>query len=569
MPRKQHALIFLLLLGSAPVWAAQQIPEDAQRELSSQTNVIANQEKKVREKLSEKPEIEIQKENEAPNNERGPVFFVKKIVLEGNTVVSTQELRRFIAAFENREASFKQLRALSEVITNVYRSRGYVTSRAYLPPQTVEDGVVTIKVVEGKVGKVIVDGNKFFNARSYQRRMKFDSNIFRYQDLESSLYYVNQLPDRQAKAFLIPGEELASSDIILKVKDKNPLHMYYDFNNRGTKLTNRARDGFHIDNNNLTGNDDVFNSSFTTAAEGAFNGGSVNYSVPVGDSPVSVSVAAGYVKTRLIGFLKSAKITGESFSFEPGLTYTLVQKPEKEISLYAGLEYVNSLSAIDNTTTSDDRMRSLDLGPRIILQDINGRSFINADMHVGLPGFLGGLEANDPQASIATSGGEFTFYTVNFVRIQRLPASMFAILKTGGQWSPDTLTSVEQYRAGGAYSVRGYPEADAAGDYGWNASAELNSPLGFLPKEWLVPFTKKSWLNAFHIVGFLDTAKTYLRDKTIETAVKDKFLMGVGYGFRLDLDDYLSAQLDIGYPIGDDSTDKNNSQVHFAMRAGF
>ena len=277
--RKLLLLIISFSLLASPLWAAA-IPDDAQRELSSQTNALNGKDKKMRLEPAEKPEIEIREEEEKLEEEEGPIFFVKKIEVEGNTVIPTQEFEPVLKAFENRKTSFRNLRASSDIITNLYRSQGFITSRAYFPPQAV-DGVATIKIIEGKVGKVFVEGNRYFSAQSYQKYMKFESNdVFRYQDLERNLYYLNQMPDRKVKAFLIPGEQLAASDIILKVKDSNPFHAYYDFNDHGTKLTHRQRHVVHLDHHNITGHDDTLDTSFTTAEEAAFDGGSFSYSLP-------------------------------------------------------------------------------------------------------------------------------------------------------------------------------------------------------------------------------------------------------------------------------------------------
>jgi hemolysin activation/secretion protein len=387
--------------------------------------------------------------------------------------------------------------------------------------------------------------------------MKFDSHdIFRYQDLERNLYTLNQQPDRQAKAFIIQGEALASSDIILKVKDKNPLHVYYEINNRGTKLTHRIRHVVHLDHNNLLGFDDVFNSSFTTTEEGALNGGSFSYNFPLQTIPVDLSLSGGYAQSSLIGSLKSAKITGESLNFSPAITYTLIQDPAKTINLYLALKYINSLSSIDHVRVSADRMRSLNLGSRLTFQDAGGRTILNPEIHFGLPDFLGGLDSTDTHATVANSGGEFTYYTMNAARVQRLPQSLVMILRGGGQWTRDTLTSIEQIRAGGATSVRGYSESESAGDYGWNGGAEINTPVPFL-------------CSSLRLAGFLDSAKVYTRERSLPTSVKSKFLMGTGFGLRLDIDRTLSGQIDLGFPVGDDSADKNKPQVHVSMKAGF
>ncbi len=566
-------ILTALICFSPPAWAEPPIrlPNNLQRELSSQTESLRREREKITPQKTEKPVIEIEKEAQKKEvADEGPIFSVKKINLKGVTIFGPDKFSSLTSPFENRQSSFGNLRSLSEVITNMYRAEGYLTSRAYLPPQEVEDGNIQMNVIEGKVGKIFVEGNKYFSSRIYQKYMRFGSkNIFRYQDLETSLYYLNRNPDRKAKAYLIPGEELASSDIILKAKDRNPLHIFYNMSNHGTKLTQPMRYGFHLDHNNLLGFDDSLDASFTMAEQAAFDGGSFSYNFPLENIPVTLSLSGGYVKTQLARHFREFLIRGKSITLSPGMTYSFIQKPALSIEGYAGFDFINSYSLIDNYKSSVDRIRAFKAGPRFTFRDASGQTILNSDIVTGLPNFLNGMEAsNDPHASVENAGGAFTFYTINVMRFQRLPSSLFLTARAGGQWSPDTLTSVEQYRAGGSYSVRGYPESDAAGDCGWNASWELSSPAN-LPKDWIIPFAKKSWKDSLRIVGFLDTAKTYHRERAQQTSVKDKLLIGTGFGFRLDLDDYISGQVDMGFPLGDEPTDKSDRQIHFSMRAGF
>ena len=56
---------------------------------------------------------------------------------------------------------------------------------------------------------------------------------------------------------------------------------------------------------------------------------------------------------------------------------------------------------------------------------------------------------------------------------------------------------------------------------------------------------------------------------TNEGAIKRKFLLGVGFGVRVDFDDTASLRFDYGFPVGNPSTDKNRPQVHISITAGF
>ena len=182
---------------------------------------------------------------------------------------------------------------------------------------------------------------------------------------------------------------------------------------------------------------------------------------------------------------------------------------------------------------------------------------------------MGSLNKDDSNASRSGAGGTFIYYTGSLARIQRMPLSTYLILQTSGQWSPVRLTSLEQFRAGGSSSVRGYPESDSAGDRGYTASAELNFPIPLIPQSWEIPYVHKSFAECFRLIGFYDIGQTLNRSRIAATEEKNRFLMGTGYGIRVNLSDYFNLQMDIGYPIGNDSIDKDRSQIHLSAKSGF
>ena len=67
----------------------------------------------------------------------------------------------------------------------------------------------------------------------------------------------------------------------------------------------------------------------------------------------------------------------------------------------------------------------------------------------------------------------------------------------------------------------------------------------------------------------MDGAKTFFRERPSATTAKDSFLLGIGLGIRVNLDTNTSLQLDFGWPIGDDSSEKNRIQTHIALKAGY
>ena len=563
-------LLATFLISGTCLAANATVSDEAKKQLVSQAEIFREDKKQRQLTEEKKPEIVVEEEKKAPSEKKEPKFFLKKINLEGNTLSPQKELETILSPYQNTESSFENLQTAAQVVTNDYRAKGFLTSRAYVPPQRIEGETATIKILEGKIGKIKVENNRYFSERLYTDTLVLrEDRIFCYPDLENSLYFLNRKPDRTAKAYLIAGEEPGTSDLILKAEETYPVHIYYGFNNHGTKLTHRARHSVHFDNNNFSGNGDTFAGSVTMAEEGAFGGGFISYDLPIESTDTTFHLDAGLVDTMLIGHLKPSEVKGESISLEPGITQTFYKKPAILVEGYVGLEIKDSKTLVDDLKINFDRTRAFLLGPRFTFQDPGGRTLLSSDVHWGIPDFLGSSDEVDLNASRVNSGGEFLYTTASLARIQKMPLDSFLILRGNGQWTRDTLTSLEEYRAGGAYTVRGYPESDSAGDYGFNWSAELNLPIPFLPKDWQIPYNKTKWWNAVRLVGFVDGANTYIRERQIATDVKDRFLLGAGFGLRVNMGNTFSMQLDLGWPLGNKSTDENQKQIHVALRAGF
>ena len=479
---------------SAPVailHAAPVISDEAKKQLVSQAETFREEQRRPAVEKEKKPEIVVEEKEEAPPQEGGPAFFLKKINVEGATIFSQKELEALIAPYENAQSSFERLKEASQVLTNYYRAKGFLTSRAYAPPQQIENGTATIRILEGKIGKIKVENNRYFSERTYTDSILLRKDrVFYYPDLENSLYFLNRKPDRDAKAYLIAGETPATSDLILKAEETLPVHVYYEFNNRGTKLTHRARHAIHFDDNNVSGNGDLLAASVVMAEEGAFGGGFFSYDLPIESTGTTIGLDASQIDTMLIGHLKSAEVKGKSIGVTPSITQNFYKSPTAWIDGYLGLEIKDSKTTVDDLKISFDRTRAFILGPHMTFQDAGGRVFLSSDVHWGLPDFLGSSDELDTYASRVNSGGDFLYYTLFASRIQKLPWDSFLMLRGNGQWTRDTLTSLEEYRAGGAYSVRGYPESDSNGDYGYDWSVELNIPVPFLPGDWSVPHNK-------------------------------------------------------------------------------
>lgn len=565
-----QALFFFGFFAPA-LFAAERPSEQIQRELVTQTDFLKKQPARPPQLL--KPAIIEEKKKDPPPGDSGISFYIDKVVIVGNTLFPTPELEILAHPFEHQRVSMEDLGRLSQMIAGYYRQRGYATTYAYVPPQKILDKKVKLQILEGRVGAVSVEGNRWFQKRLYQKAMSLNPGDFLDMgELEKAVREINRQPDRSVRAYLQAGQEPGETDVVLKAKDQFPIHASYEFNLRGTKTTHRDRHILHLTDNNFLGQGDRLESSLSLAQQGAILGSAFNYEYGIVDTGTSLRFAASVAKSRLQRDFRALHIGGRSFSLLPGVTQKIWQGSHVEVDGAAQFEIKDSMTRQGDDKISYDRMRVFTAGPRIRTYDAWGQTSSAVDLHVGIPDFMGGSKRRDSLASRVNSGGQFAYGTVNIARVQRLPYEALMIFQASGQYSSSPLTSLEQMNLGGMSSVRGYPENDQSGDHGYSASAELRLPSYLIPKDWTLArlgMKDKTWREAFSLVGFLEGGQLFNYKHQREGDKRTHTLVGTGFGARFYISPDLSFQFDLGFPIGESSSDKDRPQAHLSLRVGF
>ncbi len=508
--------------------------------------------------------VEVQDKAEAPAEaqlEEVP-FFVETINITGNTAIPTQELRPIAAPHENKELRLSEVKKIAEDLTDYYRSKGYITSRCFIPAQKLESKILEIRVLEGKLGNVEVQGNRYFQKANISRFLKIpQGGVIRYEDLKRDVYTMNLHPDREVKAVILPGKELGTSDLLLDVKDNFPLHIGGEINNFGTELTGEERYSVSLRHNNLFGYDDIFVSRMQFGEE-VFAVG-LQYALPVGPWDTQVGAAFNYTDVSIGGDFSILDIAGEAFRYSIFFNQPFLDTQHIDLTWTGSFESKDINNTILGQPSSTDDLRMLHTGINIDEIDSHGRMFIVNDLTFGLDA-LGASTDNDPRVSRQGAGGSFFKYNGSLNRIHPVVDSTTLYLRGTAQLSGDKLVSAEQYDIGGIYSVRGYPQSDYLGDYGYGGSAELRVPMYFIPREAETPWGDKPLWNSINFVGFFDAAHATLRNPAVgERAEKNS--VGVGAGIRVDLPRNFTARVEWAVPVGDDPTDRSNSHVYFSI----
>jgi hemolysin activation/secretion protein len=564
---KRNKLILLLTLFiisvNTPLFAQVEKIEKIEREIEK--------EKLLREKIEEeKPKPEIEKP--APPKVAPPVseqkILIKKIMVTGVTLLPEKELNDIILQFENKEVTLRDMQKAADLITDAYRRRGYITSRAYMPPQKIEEGRLEIRVIEGITGNIDVKGNRYFKTTLLRDKIVLKKGQpFNYEILRKGLSKINEQPDRNARAVIVPGKEPGTTDIVLEVKDRLPIHIGLDWDNFGSRYIEKDRYTIRLTHNNLLGLDDKLTFQYQLGEHDRYFLKSLRYLLPVGlDGEFGLFMTRSRVK--LGQDLEDSDARGKSKLYGLFINKSLIDMENFDLGLNLGFDYKDTTNYQTQTVSNRDRMRVAKIGLDIDVTDNWGRSIISNELDFGIPNIMGGLTEQDPQASRTGAGGNFIKDNINFLRLQKMPFSTTLLWKNQIQLSPYILTATEQFQIGGISNVRGYPPAEVVGDKGYASTLEWSFPPYLVPRNFKVPFSKAMLYDAFRIALFYDWATARLK-RPSATEEKNKTLRGVGWGFRFNLPEDFSVRLDFGWPLDNTPTDSDHMHPWIQVSKSF
>jgi hemolysin activation/secretion protein len=562
--------VLILAVCSLQAPALLAVDETGSSQAGSLEQALKEREEEAREGLeAESPEIESKVvAPQAPEVSDSP-FQVVKVNFVGNTVVSSEELGKIASQYENRSGSLRSLQGLAQEVTTFYRDRGYVTSWAVVPSQSVSDGTVRVEIHEGTVESIQITGQKWSDESLIRRRFKVkEGGVLRYQDLARGAAVLNINPDRRVRVQLLPGTEAGKANVRINVEEHFPFHASYGFHDLGTPATGRLRQQVSAGKTNLLGMDDQLFTLFEVSERSDLVGTSTSYTTPVNQRGDMFAFDVRTVNVELGEPFKSFDAKGRAVVFGPTFLIPFVMSKFVSGEWALGFDYKRVRSTVGGNVTAKDDLRVFRLGPNFIESDRYGKAMWLNEVQFGFSGFLGGLRHNDIAASREKIDGNFIQYNLGLGRLQNLWNGTHVIASGQWQYSPHRLVPSQQFRLGGYNTVRGYPEGDYLGDAGYQGTIELRVPPYFIPESVNWPFAETSVRKTLLGVVFIDHAYGYLNSEKLEEE-KNQALTGLGFGVRVNISQNFQAYVLAGFPVGPDPSDGDQADLHFAIRTGF
>ena len=178
-------------------------------------------------------------------------FEVRGYRIDGNTVLSPHEFG--MLSNYCGQIDFAQLREGLGKLQLRYRELGFATVSVTLPRQKLTNGIVHVKVVEGELSDIIIEGNRYYSDSNIRRALpSLTTNILLNTTwFQQELNQANASRDRQIYPVISPGTEPGTTKLELKVKDRLPLHGRIEVNDKSSPETPLLRLDSSLQYNNL------------------------------------------------------------------------------------------------------------------------------------------------------------------------------------------------------------------------------------------------------------------------------------------------------------------------------
>lgn len=502
--------------------------------------------------------------------------YIRRIEIRGVSELSNKEMTQVTQPYVGKKLSMNDINTIVNALNKLYVEKGFILSRATVPPQKIENDTLVFEVKEQEIGNITIEGNRHYTDRQIKRRLGLSRNdIPNIEYINNQLNVYNQHSDLNLELTLQKGQEEGKTDVFVKVDERLPIHAELSWDNFGSRFIGEDRYRVTLKHNNVTKNDDVLSLTFLRSDGDDVEFGGASYVFPLTNRwKVGASAYAG--RSNLGEELAVLEPEGRTRSFGAFSSYDVIQTPRQTLTLKGGFDYNNISNEYFSSSFSgallktEDRLRMAYIDMVLDRHDRWGRSFIYNSTTRGIPNIGGGLsDAYDPNISSRFgSSGEFTKNNLNILRINRLPLEAQLRLKGEAQWTNDVLPSSELISVGGPYNVRGYPNGEITGDEGHTASVELSIPFYLLPSKSTVPFTKERWYDAFRLVGFFDYGDVE-QNNHVPGVDQNEDLKSAGLGARLSFSNDFSVRVDWAQGLDGIASDGSKHQTWIQVRKGF
>ncbi len=502
-------------------------------------------------------------------------FDITGYRVEGNTLLKDKEVQSVLVPFRGKQRDFADVQRALEALELAYRKAGYGAVQVFLPEQELQSGVVVLRVVESRIGKVDVTGNKYFGTENIRRSLPAlkEGQTPNSRALADNLRAANESPVKQARVVLRPSAQENEVDAKVEVEDESPWRVFSTLDNTGTDQTGRTRFGVGLQHANLFNRDHVATAQYITSPEEPDQVSiySLGYRLPLYGLGDSIDVFAGYSDVDAGTTQTPAgplQFSGQGTVYGARYNFLFARHGEYEHKMVLGADYrvydnvcsVGSFGAAGcGAAGANVRVHPVSLGYfGQWARPTEQMSFYLTAAH-NIPG---GTDGSDADLALARPGAtaDYTIFRYGFNLGKASRSDWQVRLRMDAQYTEDALIQGEQFGIGGWNSVRGFLEREIASDRGFSGSLEFYTPN-------VAP--RSIGVDDLRLLVFYDAGVVELNDPAPGDVTRQS-ISSAGLGLRMGIKKNVAVRADGATVIDEGGTEgTGETRVHFGILVSF
>ena len=445
------------------------------------------------------PELPQKPKRQMRSKEGQQTFVVKRFRIIGASLIASDEIQKTLEPWLDHEITFADLEDALQAVADLYQQHGWY-ARPQLPEQDLVDGVVTIQIIEGKLGEVKVDesagarisGSRIVSTITARQDLGAPLNL---KDITRATSILNETPGISVSTAMAAGVTPETTDLIVKVDSRRWWNLNASADNFGSRSTGYGRISVNGSADSPLGIGDQLTANYVGSLGTQF--GRLGYTLPVGYDGLRVGANFSALSYRTIdSFGYPVKQFGTAQIGELLVSYPILRSASGNINTmvtYDKKRYYNASQNISGAVygtaqpgvINSQGDKYVNVGTWSLNGDHydsffgGGAFYWNSNLSLGNLDFSSApLLAAADSGNGANAAGQYTKYIGGLSRLQRITDFTQLWLSWQGQLASKNLDSSEDFSLGGPQGVRAYPNYEAQGDQGWLGTIEGRRSFG-------------------------------------------------------------------------------------------
>lgn len=516
------------------------------------------------------PEIQIPgPEAPLPSAEAAKIHFqLSGVVIDGATIYKNADFVALYRSLLGKDVTLAQIFELRDAITAKYRQAGFVLSQAILPPQKITGGIVHIRVIEGYIDHVEIQGNAH-DARGLIKEMGdkiTQSRPLNVRILERYVLLIGDIPGVAVRTVIRPSDKTPGTADLIVIIDHASISGSAQIDNRGSLAIGPEEGQVTVNFNSLLGLDEQTSLLLaTTGQPKELQYGQLTNSWILDAEGMRFDVSGNYSDTKPSGSIAPLDAIGHTTAIHSDFDYSLIRSRSENLHLDGGFTYLNTTTDLLGAKFSEDRVRYLSVSATYDVADtlLGGAhpasNIADAELSQGLD-VLDASKTGSLGLSRANGHSDFTRFYAEATRIQSLTDRASLALSIAGQFAGSPLLTSVQFGLGGSRFGRGYEPSELTGDEGIAGSVEGRYDLPL----------NGTLIDRPQLYAFYDVGQVWNID-ALPGTFPQASLASVGGGIRFDLLNHFSIAFELAKPLTRQIASRGNKDIRplFNISTGF